>query len=149
MKVSIVALFSLAMSVLPLAADLVDVPAVLERDGMLVLSDGSSVFLFHPDGAFEMGPIGMSGRTIKGRWKEDRPMLIVQGTWSAVNGISREGDIREMTIFLGWLASDTYEVGTAFHGKLQVHKAYFTIEALSTKAKAAEPGATDNPGDAQ
>ena len=76
---------------------------IIQKEGRLVFTDGSSYYDFEKDGTFHSGPWDMSGRTIDGQWKrqnstDDFSPLIVQGTWSWMNGISQINDKRQMTI---------------------------------------------------
>ena len=74
---------------------------IIQKEGRLVFTDGSSYYDFEKDGTFRSGPWEMSGRTIDGQWKrqnstDDFSPLIVQGTWSWMNGLSQVNDKRQM-----------------------------------------------------
>lgn len=44
---------------------------VIEEDGSITLSDGSSYYTFSRGGGFLSGPIGKTGRRLEGSWKAD------------------------------------------------------------------------------
>ena len=74
---------------------------IIEKEGRLAFTDGSSYYDFEKDGTFHSGPLGLSGRTIEGTWKlattnDFAGTLVIQGMWSWMNGISAINDKREM-----------------------------------------------------
>ena len=71
---------------------------VLNARGSFAFSDGSSVYTLYRDGRFELGPVGLSGRTIEGVWQsDDDHVFVVFGRWGWINGLSRDDDYRRMT----------------------------------------------------
>ena len=56
------------------AADLTTVEPMdaLKSNGILVISDGSSLYEFHSDGNFHSYPIQYSGRCFDGKWTPDK-----------------------------------------------------------------------------
>lgn len=62
-------------------------PLAAIREGQLVLSDGSSIYIFNKDKSFKSAPLGLSGRAIKGTWQAiDSNRFQVKGTWNWING---------------------------------------------------------------
>lgn len=113
-------------------------PASAINGGQLVLSDGSSVFIFNKDKTFESGPHGLSGRTIKGTWQLDKSGgYLVKGTWGWINGLSPKNDERTMLIHIGSLSDELQEIRTSIHPKLLIRKGYFFIDSLQ-KVKASQ-----------
>ena len=79
---------------------------VLRADGLLVLTDGSSYFLFVRDGTFRSFPCGLSGRTFQGTWTAPfgSPCIFtVEATASWVNGVSAANDYRNIifVVYMG------------------------------------------------
>ncbi len=122
-----------------LAEDLLDPMAVIASEGRLVLSDGSSLFFFYRDGVFKSDPHGMSGRTIRGTWKQhESGGYQIDGLWSWINGLSPDNDYRKMVIHIGWVSDEVTELELMAHGKVVVHKAYFFIQTLEKLRSAPE-----------
>ena len=95
-----------------------------QRD-VLAFSDGSSVYTFHRDHHFTLGPVGLSGRTIDGIWDEANGGLLITGKWSWMNGLSAPDDIREMLVGVSPHGSATHTVGNHV-----LSDVYFTVERL-------------------
>jgi len=104
------------------------VAEAVSKDGFLKFSDGSSIYTFYGNGSFNLAPCGMSGRAIKGKWKEVDGVVVVEGEWSWVNGISELNDKRVMKLQVNVYPSEDQEsVGM---NDVQVTKVYFTIESI-------------------
>ena len=106
---------------------------VIRREGRFSFSDGSSYYAFEKDGSFHSGPLGMSGRTIEGRWKVDGSRFVVEGRWSWLNGLSAPNDRRRMTLGIsGLLTPAAGKPLRAMHGKgpLKLYSCYFVIDEL-------------------
>ena len=76
---------------------------IIAREGSLNVSDGSSLYLFNQDGSFHSFPVGMSGRTIEGRWAfqpGSEAVVIIEGRWGWLNGLSPLDDFRTMKLVL-------------------------------------------------
>lgn len=106
---------------------------IIQEEGQFVFTDGASYYLFKKDGAFHSGPLGLSGRTITGRWKFQLPgRFTIEGQWGWVNGLSPRDDFRTMTLAIS--AAESFEeqqlsaVDTPAPVKL--YKCYFTVEEL-------------------
>jgi hypothetical protein len=102
---------------------------VIEKDGALRFSDGSSIYSFQKDGGFELGPVSMSGRKIVGKWRREEAFFIIEGEWTWSNGVFQPGDIRIMRLYF----SPTEEKEEVGYRKEAVTKGYFTIESLQKK----------------
>ena len=88
-----------------LTVESADIPGswrtALAADGVVAFSDGSSLYRVFADGRFTLDPLGMSGRTVVGRWRsEDGRVFVITGQWGWVNGVSRDDDYRCMTLAL-------------------------------------------------
>lgn len=127
----VVLFLSLALNSVEAYAEGLVEPADAINQGQLALSDGSSVFIFNKDKSFESGPLGLSGRTIKGTWQLDKSGgYLVNGTWGWINGLSPKNDKRTMLIHIGTLSDELQEIRTPIYPKLQIRKAYFFIDSL-------------------
>ena len=116
------------------AGELLD-PAAVFGSKEVCISDGSSLYLFHPDGKFHLEPLGLSGRTVEGSWKRDSGIVKITGKWGWVNGLSKEDDFREMEIHISALHDTTREQVSKLTGsKHRVHHCYFLIERLGKKS---------------
>lgn len=76
---------------------------IIQKEGRLAFTDGSSLYDFEKNGSFYSKPVGLSGQTIEGTWKlatvnDFTGPLVIQGTWGWVNGVSVINDRREMTM---------------------------------------------------
>jgi hypothetical protein len=74
---------------------------VIRENGALVITDGASYYRFNRDSSFDSGPLGISGRVIKGRWRGDGQPFVIEGQWTWVNGASAADDYRRMTMYVG------------------------------------------------
>jgi len=100
----------------------------LESHEVYAFSDGSSVFAFHKNHSFRLEPIGMSGRTVEGVWSRVDGGLLVTGKWTWINGLSVDGDFREMVIQVTPHPGEPTKVGMR---EVEVQPAYVTIEKLN------------------
>ncbi len=107
MKLIAAACLYLAFGSAALAAPAPSVPPsayqIIQKEGRLAFTDGSSYYDFERNGTFYSGPLGLSGRTIEGTWKlatvnDFAGPLVIQGTWGWANGFSAVNDRREMTM---------------------------------------------------
>src|SRR4051812_29361738 len=109
---------------------------IIKEEGQIIVADNSSYYLFKADGSFESGPLGLSGRTIDGRWKQ-RYMnhFVIEGKWEWINGLSPKEDYRRMTLIIG--AAHGFEqkesVSAATHAEPgRVYNCYLLVEELVT-----------------
>ena len=116
-------------SMLTIASFAADALEVIEKEGVLRFSDGSSIYALHKDGRFELTPEGMSGRTISGVWKSDDGLIRIEGVWSWMNGYSIPDDMRIMRLQV-IPRGEKEKVG--LRSEL-VTKVYFTIESIQKK----------------
>lgn len=105
---------------------------VIETEGILCFTDGSSVYQFYEDGSFLLEPAGMSGRSIEGNWvMPDLGQFEITGTWGWYNGISAINDKRRMVISVTVLSEETIESDLLWSGNgAQLWDVYFTIEEI-------------------
>jgi hypothetical protein len=131
-----------------IAAERLSPEEVIQREGQVLISDGTYLFLFRKDGSFESVPVNsMSGRTITGRWRH--PELtgdwVIEGRWGQINGWSDWDDFRRMAMRISGFepTGETMRVGIPFttpapvpSEPVRLYKAYFTVEEI---AKIAPP----------
>ena len=132
-------LFLFASPALAAENDFTDPMTVLNSEGMLVVSDGSSIYRFNKDGTFISHPQGMSGRAFSGRWtaKESQPTeFTAVAKYSWMNGPSANDDYREISFVLNpgkVRAPDMRIIGEA--GYKHIFDCYFLIEELKKVPK--------------
>jgi hypothetical protein len=106
---------------------------VIRDDGALVLTDGASYYRFKRDGSFDSGPIGLSGRTITGRWRGGEGEFIVEGRWGWINGQSLRDDYRRMTMRIGAIDGPGTIQSLSLSGAftpVRVHRGYYIIDDI-------------------
>ncbi len=124
-------LFSVILAAKSWSADLLDTKKVFSGETEVCLSDGSSLYVFHPKGTFTMEPLGISGRTIEGLWKYDSNGIRITGTWSWINGLSVPNDRREMDLHIGAILAKKTKHRSRNTGKEhEIQEAYFLIDRL-------------------
>ena len=123
--------FALLSMACGFAVDLQDTKTVFSGKAEVCFSDGSSLYIFHPSGAFSLEPLWISGRTIEGKWIYDSDGLHIAGLWSWINGASPLNDRRQMDIHIGYIGSKTTEYKSPITGKIyNIQEAYFLIDRL-------------------
>ncbi len=95
--------FASAALAAPVPPTLPSAYQIIQKEGRLAFTDGSSFYDFEKNGTFHSGPLGLSGRTIEGTWKlatanDFTGSFVIQGTWGWVNGASAISDRRTMTM---------------------------------------------------
>ena len=79
---------------------------VINSDGDLTISDGSSFYTFKKDGSFVSGPCGISGRTMLGSWRAPGGdggkivSFLVDAKIGWMNGITPVKDVRTIRIII-------------------------------------------------
>ena len=117
------------------AADPSYTPAqALEKFQRFTLSDGASYYSFAKAGGFSSGPMGMSGRELKGTWQDagDKHFTVVaEEGW--MNGISQPGNFRRMVFVIYDVHPREIqpEVRTGLPGNWDLFDGYFFIEEVS------------------
>mgnify|MGYP003589691021 CR=1 FL=1 len=127
-------LFLVASTVLAAEDDRIDPMTVINSEGLLVLSDGSSIYRFNKDGSFYSHPMGLCGRVFRGTWsaKDSQPTTftaIAKYSWQ--NGASAIDDYREISfaVYSGTLRpSDHRYFGEG--GYTNIFDCYFLIQEL-------------------
>lgn len=121
------ALTGAAEDVLPTLGELI------EEEGLLAFTDGSSSYQFYADGSFFMEPVSLCGRAVEGTWEWlDESRVEIDGIWSWYNGISAIDDRRRMIVYM-YLRSDVTEPAELIWRTPDAvfHDVYFTVEELS------------------
>ena len=114
--------------------DFTDPMTILDSKGLLVISDGSSLYRFNNDGTFYSHPRGMSGRVLRGTWTQtdkSAAILTANAKHSWQNVSSAIDDYRQITfsIYHGKLRpSDQRTIGEA--GYEHIFDCYFIISEL-------------------
>ena len=109
---------------------------IIQREGRLVFTDGSSFYDFEKNGTFHSGPMGMSGRTIEGHWKQQFSSFVIQGTWGWVNGFSAINDQRQLTLAIYPQAVESKKrksegmIWMPSSGPVKIYRCYFVVEEL-------------------
>jgi len=112
---------------------------IIQKEGVLCLSDGSSLYVFRKDHTFKSTPTGVSGREINGTWKsKGNPNIFrIEGQWSWINGISAVDDFREMTMILYPLSGEKEAHPPPYWlhppDVKYIYKGYFIIDELKKK----------------
>ena len=116
------------------AASLREPSQIIREEGQFVFTDNASYYLLKKDGTFQSGPLGLSGRTITGRWKHQLPgRFVIEGQWGWVNGLSPRDDFRRMTLVIS--AAEGFEEKQRVSevdliGPTRVYRCYFTVDEL-------------------
>jgi len=119
----------------PAEAQTATVESIIASEGVFAFSDGSSVFRFEKGGTFVLEPVGISGRTIAGTWKQtDSGRLTVVGQWSWVNGVSRTDDYRRMVIHISYHGEPAVKASGV--RSVKVYPCYVVMEELVAVTKA-------------
>jgi hypothetical protein len=106
---------------------------VIRESGALVITDGASYYRFNRDSSFDSGPLGISGRIIKGRWRGDGQPFIIEGQWTWINGASASGDYRRMTMHVGGTSGSGTDESLILSGRsssARIHRVYFHIDEI-------------------
>ena len=106
---------------------------VIREEGALVITDGASYYRFRSDSSFDSGPIGLSGRTITGRWRGDEGEFTVEGRWGWINGVSPIDDFRRMTMRIGGIDGPGTIQSLPLSGvvtSVRVHRPYHIIDDM-------------------
>lgn len=111
------------------AADTISPEKVIETEGALVISDGSSKYIFCKGGRFESRPVGISGRTMRGYWERNKDgqfVVVVLLGW--VNGLSGNDEYRRIVFSIYDIYRESQPKRTASQPKNPVYSTYFLIE---------------------
>lgn len=134
-------LFILLFSVLVATAGDTLIPPLkaIEEFGGIAVSDGSSYYTFSKDGSFESGPLGMSGRTMSGRWVKDADgRLIATASLGWVNGISSGDQYRRIVFFISHVSKRTEPAKPRFGTTAELFDSYFFIDEMTPIPKPPE-----------
>jgi hypothetical protein len=107
---------------------------IIQKEGQLVFTDGSSYYLFQKDGIFNSGPVSASGRTIQGKWTSNGTRFVIEGQWGWLNGLSQVNDFRRLAldVFPGCTkqAQESSNFYLPMNPKPVVYKCYFVVNEL-------------------
>lgn len=126
----------IVLSVLATTHDLIKPYGIIQKRGNFVFTDGSSFYFFDKNKNFESGPLGLSGRTISGKWKlKNENTFVIEGRWSWMNGVSAVDDFRTMTISISspCIYSELKKgqmISLSLQKRPDIHSCYFTIDEL-------------------
>ena len=117
-----------------------DTPAsaqqIIEKENQFAFTDNSSYYLFHKNHTFESGPVGESGRHIKGTWKtpnHQEGAFVIEGQWGWINGTSKPNDFRRMTLTVyphGIEPEVKGNVSAFLAASPKIYRCYFVINEL-------------------
>ena len=125
------------------AVDIQYTKTIFSGNSEVCLSDGSSLYIFHPNGAFSLEPLGCSGRTIEGKWSYDSNDIHISGIWSWINGTSIKNDYRQMDLHIGYIGSKKSEYQSLNTGKMHnIQESYFYIDRLEKQKSTINPSPT-------
>jgi hypothetical protein len=103
---------------------------VMEKYGSFAISDGSSWYNFSKDGTFKSGPMGMSGRTLEGKWAaagDDTFTVVAKYGW--INGLSAGDEYRRIVFRMLFLEKrPSKPEGSHFGFAPELFDAYWHIE---------------------
>jgi hypothetical protein len=104
----------------------------IEQSGSICVGDGSSYFMFAKDGTFQSGPLGMSGRTMTGRWThDDDGRFVVTAKLGWMNGIIPADQYRRIVFHIYYVTKRTNELKVPFLSSTEVSDSYFLIEEMT------------------
>lgn len=127
----------LAATALAAAPDFIPPKKVFNTDDVLVISDGSSVYEFHRDGAFHSYPVGFSGRCFDGTWTaegNDSTTFTVTAKFGWMNGWNFSNDYRKV-VFVVYPGHIEPADELPFKRHPHIFKCYFMIDELTKIAK--------------
>ncbi len=85
---SVLAAFFILTCALYAEDSLLDPAKTIEADGSIALTDGSSYYIFSKGGDFNSGPLGPSGRTLEGSWREEKGRFVVIAKRGWLDGLA-------------------------------------------------------------
>lgn len=133
-------LFFFSSTLFVAAADTLIPPLqAIEEFGGISISDGSSYFSFSKDGSFQSGPLGLSGRTMRGRWTKDadgRLVATVKLGW--INGYFSDDQYRRVVFFISHLTKRTVPLKPDFGTSAEVFDSYLFIDGMTVIPKPPE-----------
>ena len=137
MNRTILALLFSASSFVATAADTLIAPLqAIEQFGSVAIADGSSYFEFSKDGSFHSGPLGMSGRTMKGYWTKDADgHLVATVRLGWINGFPPENEYRRIVFFISHVTKRAVPLKPDFDPSTEIFDSYFFIDGMTTIPK--------------
>ena len=109
----------------------ISAPQAIEQFGRVSISDGTSYFTFAKDGSFDSGPLGLSGRTLRGRWTTGVDgRIVVTARLGLKNGISSGDQYRRIVFFIWHVPQRTRELPTTSEPFASPFDSHFLIEEM-------------------
>ena len=110
----------------------------IEQFGSICIGDGSSYFMFAKDGSFKSGPLGISGRTMTGRWVTNTDgRFVVTAHLGWINGIYPNDHYRRIVFYIPYVTKRAFELKVPFLSSTEVSESYFLIEEMAAISKPA------------
>lgn len=122
------------------SADVLAPMKAIEQFGAITIGDGSSFFSFAKDGSFNSGPLGQSGRTMKGYWSKDEDgRFVVTARMGWINGLSLPDQYRRIVFRISHVSKNGKKGITSPWTAEPDFDSYFLIEEMTTIPKPAKP----------
>jgi hypothetical protein len=103
----------------------------IDRFGQVSISDGTSYFTFAKDGSFDSGPLGLSGRTLRGRWTTGVDgRIVVTARLGLKNGISSGDQYRRIVFFIWDVPQRTGDLPATSEPSVVPLHSHFLIEEM-------------------
>jgi hypothetical protein len=100
-----------------------------DKFGGFTITDGSSYFTFSKDGKFKSGPVGLSGRELRGTWVlADRTELTVSAQVGWMNGLQPQDEFRRIVFRISSLRKRPAPSGVHFADLDELFDSYCLIE---------------------
>ncbi|MCX6852455.1 MAG: hypothetical protein NTY98_26490 [Verrucomicrobia bacterium] len=122
------------------SADVLEPMKAIEQFGAITIGDGSSFFSFAKDGSFDSGPLGESGRSLKGYWfKDENGMFVVTARLGWVNGLSLNDQYRRIVFHISHVSKNGKKGITSPWTAEPDFDSYFLIDEMIAIPKPAKP----------
>lgn len=122
------------------SADVLEPMKAIEQFGAITIGDGSSFFSFAKDGSFNSGPLGQSGRTMKGYWSKDEDgRFVVTAKFGWINGLSLDEQYRRIVFRISHVSKNAKKGITSPWTAEPDFDSYFLIEEMTTIPKPEKP----------
>jgi hypothetical protein len=139
MKTALLIFVLLAVQPLTAAEDTSMPPLkAIEQFGEILISDGSSYYIFSKDGSFRSGPLGLSGRAFEGRWTSNGLTFTAIAKLGWMNGISSDQDYRRIVFVIYHVQKRQPVTKPTKWSQLTLFDSYFVIDEMVKIPKPAE-----------
>ena len=128
MKIFLLTLFS-AVAVVCAAESENSARKAIEKYDGFTITDGSSYFTFSKDGKFNSGPMGLSGRQLKGAWTlADNSEFTVIAKLEWANGLQPVDDYRRIVFRISSVQKRAVQSSISFGAPTELFDSYCLIE---------------------